>query len=71
MNVQEQKRYQGRPRRRPRHPLRLTALLYLREALQQENYEECAFMIRTAMDFGAMRYEIEALVEDPRRMPSV
>ena len=53
-----------------KHPVKLTALLYLKEALLKERYEECAELISTALEFGAVRYEITALLEDPRRSPS-
>lgn len=52
-----------------KHPVRLTALLYLREALIQERYEDCAEFIRIACQFGARHYEIRNILEDPRRMP--
>ena len=52
-----------------RHPLRLTSLLYLREALLEERYEECAQMVEVAKEFGATEMEIRILLEDPRRVP--
>ena len=52
-----------------RHPVKLTALLYLKEALQGQRYEECAEFIATAKDFGAVDREIEELLEDARRTP--
>ncbi|MBI4430849.1 MAG: hypothetical protein HY587_03955 [Candidatus Omnitrophica bacterium] len=58
-------------RRIKRNPLKQTALLYLREALLGENYETCAELIEFAKEFGADRFEIESLLEDPRRMPSL
>ena len=59
------------PRRvaRVRHPLKLTALLYLKEALVREWYEQCAEIIALAREFGAVDYEIDDLLEDPRRAP--
>ncbi len=60
------------PRRRAllsKHPVKLTALLYLKEALFNENYEICADLIRTAEEFGAREYEVRDLLEDPRRRP--
>jgi len=63
----------GRPRsrliRQRRDPLRLTALLYLREALIKERYEECAEMIEIAHEFGATPMEVQFLLEDVRRTP--
>ena len=58
---------------RPRvlkHPVKLTALLYLKEALLKERYEVCASIITTAKEFGAANFEIQDLLEDPRRSPS-
>ncbi len=52
-----------------RDPVRVTALWYLKEALLEERYEECADIIAIAYEFGAREYEVEALVEDPRRNP--
>ena len=52
-----------------RNPVKLTALLYLRGALQAEQYEECAQFIRVAKEFGAQDREVVELLEDPRRMP--
>ena len=57
-------------RRRLKHPVRLTALLYLREALLAERYEECADLIAVAQEFGAPPYEVQLLLEDPRRRPA-
>lgn len=50
-------------------PVKLTALLYLREALLREQYELCAEFVKIAVEFGANRLEIQNLLEDPRRMP--
>ena len=50
-------------------PVKLTALLYLREALLAERYAECPLFIRVAKQFGAVNREIEELLEDARRMP--
>ena len=52
-----------------RHPLKLSALLALREALLQEKYEECADIVAIAKEFGAKNFEIYYLLEDPRRNP--
>ena len=52
-----------------RDPVKLTALLYLREALKKERYEECSQFIRVAKEFGAQDREVEELLEDPRRLP--
>ena len=58
-----------RARARAQHPLVLTALLYLREALIREEYEKCRELIAVAEEFGAQEKEISYLLEDPRRVP--
>ena len=60
----------GRRTRKSRHPLKLTALLYLKEALVREQYEKCPEIVTLAQEFGAAPYEIQDLLEDPRRSPS-
>ena len=55
--------------RSTRDPVRLTALLYLKEALLKECYEECRAIIAVAYEFGATENEIHGLLEDPRRNP--
>ena len=52
-----------------RHPVKVTALYYLREALLNEAYEECPAAIEIAREFGAEEFEIQDLLEDPRRRP--
>ena len=52
-----------------RNPVKLTALLYLREALRTERYEQCAQFVRVAKEFGAQDQEIDELLEDSRRIP--
>ena len=52
-----------------KHPVKLTALLYLKEAILKERYENCAEIIAVAEEFGAAGYEIQDLLEDPRRSP--
>lgn len=53
-----------------RHPVKLTALLYLKEALIAEQYESCSGFIRIAREFGANAQEIQSILEDSRRVPS-
>ena len=53
-----------------KHPVKLTALLYLKEALWKERYEICADLISVAEEFGAKPFEIRDLLEDLRRSPS-
>lgn len=50
-------------------PVKLTALLYLREALLSQRYEECGQFVAIAKEFGAHPREIEELLEDARRQP--
>ncbi len=59
-------------KRRPvmKHPVKLTALLYLKEALLKQQYETCPELITVAKEFGAGEFEIQDLLEDPRRSPS-
>ncbi len=52
-----------------KNPVKLTALLYLREALLRERYEQAAEFVAVAKEFGAKEREIEELLEDARRMP--
>ena len=59
-----------RYRRRSRDPVKLTALIYLREALIKERYENCAEFIAIAKEFGALDEEIRVLLENPRRHPN-
>ena len=59
----------NRYRKRARDPVRLTALLYLREALLEERYEDCGEFIAIALEFGASDKEVRNLLEDPRRHP--
>jgi hypothetical protein len=57
------------PPRIKKDPVKLTALLYLREALLDEKYEECDQFIEVAKEFGAQAFEVQALLEEPRRLP--
>ena len=63
--------YPDRKKRRVtmKHPVKLTALLYLKEALRKEQYELCPEIIAVAKEFGAASFEIQDLLEDPRRSP--
>ncbi|MCB9772178.1 MAG: hypothetical protein H6754_06470 [Candidatus Omnitrophica bacterium] len=42
--------------------LKLTSLIYLKEALLAQRYEDCAELIRDAKGFGAEQVEISALL---------
>ena len=55
--------------RTTKHPVKLSALLALKEALHKERYEECREIIAIAKEFGARDFEIYYLLEDPRRNP--
>ena len=48
-------------------PLKMTALIYLRDALLNERYELCADIIAAAKDLGAEDAEIRDILENPRR----
>ena len=56
-------------RRTSHHPVKVTALWYLKEALLKEAYEDCPLAIEVAKEFGAEEFEIQNLLEDPRRRP--
>lgn len=61
--------FQNQKRKLTQHPVRLSALWALREALLEERYEECREIIAIAKEFGATSSEIYYLLEDPRRRP--
>lgn len=46
-------------------PVKLTALLYLKEALLKERYEDCADFVAVAREFGALPVEIRTVLENP------
>ena len=48
----------------PDQTLKATALLYLAEALEQEQFEEAAEIIRNAKRFGAQQAEIDAVITE-------
>lgn len=59
-------------KRRPvvkKNPIKLTALLYLKEALLKQQYEVCDEIVALAREFGAADFEIQDLLEDQRRSP--
>ena len=64
-------KYSEFQKRRPvmKHPIKLTALLYLKEALLKQQYELCPEIISVAKEFGAVHFEIQDLLEDQRRSP--
>ena len=44
--------------------LKATALMYLKEALVKEVYEDCPELIQNAKDFGAEQKEISELIAE-------
>lgn len=50
-------------------PIKLTALLYLKEALLKEDFESCKEIIEQAKELGAADFEIQDLLENPKRSP--
>ena len=46
------------------NPLKETALLYLKESLNKEKYEECTEMIKNAKRFGASQVEISQVISE-------
>jgi len=42
--------------------LKITSLIYLKEALKTQRYEECSGLIRDAKSFGAKQSEINAVL---------
>jgi len=47
--------------------LKVTAFIYLKEALAAQQYEECAGLIRDAKSFGAQQSEISAILAEYNR----
>jgi hypothetical protein len=45
------------------HPIKVTALIYIREALGARRYELLPGMIQIAREFGALNEEVWALVK--------
>lgn len=46
------------------HPVLLTAMVYLRDALVAERYEECAGLIEIAKEFGANTWDLHSILTD-------
>ena len=67
--AERQPRFDLNLHRATKHPVKLSALLALKETLLQEKYEECREIITIAKEFGARDFEIYYLLEDPRRKP--
>lgn len=51
----------------PDELLQITALAYLQDALAQERYEECAFLIKEAKRYGAQGRAIQQLIAEGAR----
>jgi len=47
--------------------LKVTTLLYFKEALLRERYEDCAELIRIAKGFGAEQSEISGVIAESNR----
>lgn len=71
INTVQNESYSSLPTRRftVKHPIKLTALIYLKEALAKQQYELCGDLVSVAREFGAKDFEIQDLLEDPRRTP--
>ncbi len=46
------------------HPVKVTSLIYLKEALADEAYEECDELINSALEFGATPEEITEVIDE-------
>ena len=44
------------------HPVKVTSLCYLKEALIQEKYEDCRSIVDIAREFGAESSEIKKII---------
>lgn len=44
--------------------LKVTALLYLKEALVNQEYEQCPVLIKTAQRFGAGKQDIRKVIDE-------
>ena len=51
----------------PDEILKVTALIYLKEALQNEKYEECTELTKIAKRFGARTSEIKGVITESNR----
>jgi 4-aminobutyrate aminotransferase-like enzyme len=51
----------------PNETLKATSLLYLREALLKQKYEDCTELIQTAKEFGAQQNEISGIIAEAVR----
>ena len=49
------------------HPVMVTALLYLRDALRAEDYESCGQFTAIAREFGALDSDLRPILEHPFR----
>jgi len=51
----------------PDETLKATSLLYFRDALLKEQYEDCAELVRIAKRFGAAQSEISGVIAESNR----
>ena len=51
----------------PDEVLKATSLIYLKDALLTQRYEDCAGLIRDARNFGARQGEISAVIAESIR----
>lgn len=49
------------------HPIKVTALVYLREVLLAEKYEECSEIIKIGREFGATNREVHKVLNSYSR----
>ena len=57
-----QQQENARVRKNYWHPVGLTALMYLKEALHHECYEDCHSAVEIAREFGAQEWEIKNIL---------
>lgn len=48
----------------PDHLLKTTALIYLKEALVHQRYEDCPALIRSAKGYGARQSEVRKVIAE-------
>ena len=48
----------------PNETLKATALIYLRDALDKQEYEQCPDLIQQALYFGALKSEIQQTIAE-------
>lgn len=53
--------------KRTNHALKLTSLMYLKEALVHERYEICQEVIDSAYEFGASSFEVDYVLANYKK----